>query len=72
VKSPDAATPSRPSTRPQLDCRGGATNEVAPESKEQIGGADPLFGRWALQLIEDQLTMLPEFVETSFECLEPP
>jgi hypothetical protein len=30
----------------------------------------PLLGRWALQLIEDQLTMLPEFVETSFERLE--
>ena len=34
------------------------------------GGADPLLGRWALQLIKDQFTMLPEFVETSFECLK--
>jgi hypothetical protein len=40
------------------------------QRKEQIGGADPLLGRWALQLIEDQLIMLPEFVETSFECFE--
>src|SRR6516162_3024289 len=34
------------------------------------GGADPLLGRSALQLIKDQFTMLPEFVETSFECLK--
>jgi hypothetical protein len=53
--------------RPEPNC---SAAEDLREQRADRGAPDPLLGRWALQLIEDQLTMLPEFVETSFECLE--